>query len=64
MSKSSPDPKLIYLLLLSLLGLGSFGFFSGTELNFFLKGYGLAFVLQAGFALLYLGVYRRRRLKP
>lgn len=56
-----PHPKRTYLILLTLLGLGSFGLFSGMELSFWLKGYGLLFFLQAGAAFLYFGVYRREQ---
>ncbi len=53
--------KLIFLLLLTVVGAGAFGTFAELETNVLLKGYGLILVLQAGFALVYLGYYRRRR---
>lgn len=54
------SPKLTYPVLLTLLGMGTFGSFSTSSLPLGLKLYGLSLFLQAGFALLYFAVWRRR----
>jgi hypothetical protein len=54
------SPKLTYPVLLTLLGMGTFGAFSTSSLHLGLKLYGLSLFLQAGFALLYFAVWRRR----
>jgi|GEM_PF-6662273 len=56
-----PNPQRTYLILLLLLGLGSFGLFSDLELSFWLKSCGLLFFLPAGTVLLYFGVCRKGR---
>jgi len=54
------SPKQVYLALLALWAIGSFGLFAGNDLNPLLQTYGLALFLQAGFALVYLH-YRRQQ---
>jgi hypothetical protein len=60
-----PKKKLVFLIVLSAIGAGSFATFSGMDTNLFLKGYGLLFTLQSGVALAYL-IYSRspERKKP
>ncbi|CAN1210029.1 hypothetical protein TUMEXPCC7403_07530 [Tumidithrix helvetica PCC 7403] len=53
-----PKKKLAFLIVLSLVGAGSFATFSELDTNFFLKGYGLLLSLQAGFALTYFAYSR------
>ncbi len=60
MKRLKLNPKLTYVTLLALWAVGSFSLFSNSELNPLLSTYGLALLLQAGFALVYLG-YRRRQ---
>lgn len=48
------NQKFVFLTLLVLLGSSTFSIFSNLEINFFLKGYGLIFSLQAGLAAIYL----------
>lgn len=50
--------KLLFLMLLAVLGSGAFSVFSSMEMNLFLKGYGLLLVLQTGFVLIYLSCLR------
>jgi len=50
--------KILFLMLLALLGSGAFSVFSSMEMNLFLKGYGLLLVLQTGFVLIYLSCLR------
>lgn len=56
-----PRSRATYRILLALLAMGTFGLFSDIDVHFFAKGLGMLIVLQAGFALLYFGVYRKHR---
>jgi hypothetical protein len=56
-----PTGKVAYIVLSIFLGIGSFGLFSEMDVNLFVKTYGLLVCLQAGFAMVYFGVYRKSR---
>ncbi|MBE9114325.1 hypothetical protein IQ249_00290 [Lusitaniella coriacea LEGE 07157] len=61
MTRPKSNAKLTYRFLLLFLAMGIFGLFSDMEVNLFLKIAGMSISLQAGFALLYFGVYRQKR---
>jgi uncharacterized membrane protein len=61
MTTKNKHKKLIYILLLFLLGVETYHLFSVTEMNIFVKIYGLTLVLQAGFAIVYLSFQQRKK---
>jgi hypothetical protein len=61
MTKKNKHKKIIYILLLFLLELETYHIFSVSEMNIFMKFYGISLVLQAGFAVVYLSFRRMRK---
>jgi hypothetical protein len=60
-----PKKKLVFLIVLTAIGAGSFATFSELDTHFFLKAYGLLFTLQAGFAIAYFAYFKPNpRKKP